>query len=137
MYIGTVVTLADLIFGAVVAARDNAYWVKYQYLYPVVAKHHQQLAGTLEFTTVIGGALGIVCWLVIARACRRGRSWSRIAGTVLLALNTASLVTVLHATQNDDGVKTTSLLVWIIGLAATIPLWGPQASNFFLAWRRH
>ena len=133
---GAVVTLADLIFGAVIAARDNAYWVKYQYVLPVAAKHHQQMAGTLELTTVIGGAIGIVCWLVIARACRRGRSWSRIASTVLLALNSASLLTVLLATQNDVGVKTTSLLVWIIGLAATIPLWGRPASNFFLAWRR-
>ena len=31
---------------------------------------------------------------------------------------------------------TASLLVWIIGLAAVIPLWGRQASNFFLAWRK-
>ena len=82
------------------------------------------MAGALDLTTVLGGALGIVCWLVIARACRRGRSWTRVAATVLLALNTASLVTVLLATHNDDGIKTTSLLVWIIGLAATIPLWG-------------
>jgi hypothetical protein len=94
------------------------------------------MAVNLDLTTVLGGAIGIVCWLVIARACRRGRSWTRIAGTVLLALNTASLLTVLLATQNDAGVKTTSLLVWIIGLAATIPLWGRQASTFFLAWRR-
>ena len=72
---------------------------------------------------MLGGAIGIVCWLVIARACRRGRSWTRVAATVLLALNTASLLTVLLATKNDAGVKTMSLLVWIIGLAATIPLW--------------
>ena len=140
MYLGAVVTLADLIFGAVIAGRDNAYWVKYQnargLVVRVAAEHNHTMAGALDLTTVLGGALGIVCWLVIARACRRGRSWSRIAATVLLALNTASLVTVLLATQNDVGVKTTSLLVWIIGLAATIPLWGPQASNFFLAWRR-
>ena len=140
MYVGAVVTLADLIFGAVVAGRDNADWVKHQdarkLSVRVAAEHNHTMAGALDLTAVLGGALGIVCWLVIARACRRGRSWTRIAATVLLALNTASLVTVLLATHNDAGIKTTSLLVWIIGLAATISLWGRQATNFFLAWHR-
>ena len=140
MYVGAVVTLADLIFGAVAAARDNAYWVKHQnaarLAVRLAAKHNQTMAGVLDLTTVLGGALGIVCWLVIARACRRGRSWTRVASTVLLALNTAGLLTVLLATHDDVGVKTASLLVWIVGLAATIPLWGGQAGNFFLAWRR-
>jgi hypothetical protein len=141
MYVGAAVTLADLIFGALVATRDNAYWVKHQnslnLAVRIAARHNQTVAGTLDFTAVFCGAIGIVCWLVIARACRRGRSWTRIAGTVLLALNTASLLTVLLATQDDPGVKTASLLVWIIGLAAAVPLWGRQASNFFLAWRRN
>ena len=140
MYIGAVVTLADLITGAVVAGRDNADWVNHQHARRlaarVAAEHNHTMAGTLDLTTVLGGALGIVCWLVIARACRRGRSWTQIAGTVLLALNTASALTVLLATHNDVGVKTTSLLVWIVGLAATIPLWSRQATNFFRAWRR-
>jgi serine/threonine protein kinase len=140
MYIGAAVTVADLIIGAAIAARDNADWVKHQHALRlaarVAAQQNHTMAVTLDATTVFGGAVGIVCWLVIARACRRGRSWSRIAGTVLLALNTASLLTVLLATHADPGVKTASLLVWIIGLAATIPLWGRQASNFFQAWRR-
>ena len=109
MYVGAVVTLADLIFGAVVAGRDNADWVKHQdarkLSVRVAAEHNHTMAGALDLTTVLGGALGIVCWLVIARACRRGRSWTRIAATVLLALNTASLVTVLLATHNDAGSR--------------------------------
>jgi serine/threonine protein kinase len=140
MYIGAAVTVADLIIGAVVASNDNTDWVKHQdavrLAVRVAARHNHTMAGTLDAVTVFGGAIGIVCWLVIARALRRGRSWTRIAGTVLLALNTASLLTVLLATHNDPGVKTASLLVWIIGLAAAIPLWGRQASNFFQAWRR-
>ena len=140
MYVGAMVTLADLIFGTVAAANENAYWVKHRYALNsavrVAAKHNQTVAGALDATTLLGGALGIVCWLVIARACRRGRSWTRTAGTVLLALNTASLLTVLLATHNDPTVKTASLIVWIIGLAAAVPLWGRQAGDFFLAWRR-
>jgi len=140
MYIGAAATVAGLIVGAVIASRDNTDWVKHQnarrLAVRVAAQHNHTMAGTLDATTVFGGAVAIVCWLVIARALRRGRSWTRITGTVLLALNTASLLTVLLATHNDPGVKTASLLVWIIGLAATIPLWGRQASNFFQAWRR-
>jgi serine/threonine protein kinase len=140
MYLGAAVTLADVIIGAVVAARDNAYWVNHQHAarlaIRLAAKHNQQMAGALDLTVVLGGAIGIVCWLVIARACRRGRSWTRIAGTILLALDTAGLLTVLLATHNDPAVKAASLVVWILGLAAVVPLWGRQASNFFLSWRK-
>jgi hypothetical protein len=101
-----------------------------------VAKHSHTMAATLDSTAVLGGAIGIICWLVVAAACRRGRSWTRVAGTVLLALDTAILLTVLLATHNDPGVKAASLVVWIIGLAAAVPLWGRQARNFFLAWRK-
>jgi hypothetical protein len=136
MYVGAAVTAAQVIFGAVVAANDNAYWLKYRYRFPVVAKHSHTMAATLDSTAVLGGAIGIICWLVVAAACRRGRSWTRIAGTVLLALDTAILLTVLLATHNDPGVKAASLVVWIIGLAAAVPLWGRQARNFYLAWRK-
>jgi serine/threonine protein kinase len=140
MYVGAVVTLADLILGALIASRDNAYWAKHKDALRagvrIAAKHNQTMAGALDLTAVLGGAIGIVCWLVIARACRRGRAWTRIAGTVLLALDTASLLTILLITHNDVGTKTAALLVWIIGLAAVIPLWGRQASNFFRTWRK-
>jgi hypothetical protein len=94
------------------------------------------MAGALYLTTVLGGALGIACWLVMAAACRRARPWTRVAATVLLALDTASLLTVLLYTHDDPGAKAASIVVWIVGLAATIPLWTGQATTFFLAWRR-
>jgi hypothetical protein len=136
MYVGAVVTLVDLILGSLVAESDSNYWSRYRYVFPVAARHHQAMASVLDTTTALGGAIGIVCWLVIAAACRRGHSWTRVAGTVLLVLDTVTLLTVLLATHDDPGVKAASLVVWIIGLAAVIPLWGRQASNFFLAWRR-
>jgi serine/threonine protein kinase len=136
MYVGAVVTLVDLIIGSAVAASYNSYWTKYQYTFPVAARHHQTMANILDTTTALGGVIGIVCWLVIAAACRRGHAWTRVAGTVLLVLDTACLLTVLLATHNDPGVKAASLVVWIIGLSAVIPLWGRQAGNFFLAFRK-
>jgi hypothetical protein len=140
MYIGAAATLANLIVGAVVASRDNAYWTAHQHAFHLAvrlaAKHDQQMAGALDLTTVVGGALGIACWLVMATACRRARPWTRVAATVLLALDTASLLTVLLYTHDDPGAKAASIVVWIVGLAATIPLWTRQATNFFLTWRR-
>jgi Protein kinase domain len=140
MYVGAAVTLVDLILGSLVAETDSNYWSTHRFAaraaVRLAAKHHQTMANILDTTTALGGVIGIVCWLVIAAACRRAHSWTRVVGTVLLVLDTASLLTVLLATHNDPGVKTASLLIWIIGLAAVIPLWGRQASNFFLAWRK-
>jgi Protein kinase domain len=139
MYLGAAITLLDVILGALAAAVHEAYWVKYQNAVRpsvrVAAQHAQTAAGLLDLTVVVGGAVGIVCWLVVATACRRGRSWTRIASTVLLTLDAACLVTDLVNIHSDLGVNAISLIVWIIGVAATVPLWGRQASNFFAAWR--
>ena len=73
---------------------------------------------------------------MIAAACRRGRAWTRTAAIVLLGLDTVGLLTVLLGTDNDPTVRITSVIIWIIGLAATIPLWGRQARDFFAYYRR-
>jgi hypothetical protein len=91
------------------------------------------MAGDIGLVVGIGGLIGVVCWLVIAAACRRGRAWTRTAALVLLGLDTAGLLTVVLGTHNDPTVRVTMLIIWIIGLAATIPLWGRQARAFF-AW---
>ena len=52
MYIGAAATVADLIIGAVIAGRDNAYWIKYQYArghaFKLAAQHNHIMAGTLD-----------------------------------------------------------------------------------------
>jgi hypothetical protein len=94
------------------------------------------MAGEIGLVVGLGGLLGVVCWLVIASAARRGRGWTRTVATLLLGLDTAGLLTVLIGTGNDPTVRFTTVIIWIIGLAATILLWGRQARDFFAYYRR-
>ena len=55
---------------------------------------------------------------------------------MLLGLDTVGLLTVLLGTHNDPAVRATTVIIWIIGLAATILLWGRQARDFFAYYRR-
>ena len=100
------------------------------------ARHATAMAGEIGLVVGLGGLLGVVCWLVIAAACRRGRGWTRTVATVLLGLDTVGLLTVLIGTDNDPTVRATTVIIWIIGLAATILLWGRQARDFFAYYRR-
>ena len=100
------------------------------------AKHASTMAGEIALVVGLGGLIGVVCWLVIAAACRRGRGWTRTAATLLLGLDTAGLLVILLGTSNDPTVRFTTVIIWIIGLGAIIPLWGRQARDFFAYYRR-
>jgi hypothetical protein len=100
------------------------------------ARHANVMAGEIALVVGLGGLIGVVCWLVVAGACRRGRGWTRPVGTLLLGLDTVGLLIVLLGTHNDPGVQATTVIIWIIGLAATILLWGRQAGDFFASYRR-
>jgi len=101
-----------------------------------VARHATAMAGEIGLVVGLGGLIGVVCWLVIASAARRGRGWTRTVGTLLLGLDTAGLLTVLIGTDNDPTVRFTTVIIWVIGLAATTLLWGRQARDFFAFYRR-
>jgi serine/threonine protein kinase len=164
MYLGATVTALNVIFGTQVKTRYTNTATSYNNLaagyrakaasLPVArageratalaradgaaaaAKHASTMAGEIAFVVGLGGLIGVVCWLVIAAACRRGRGWSRTAATLFLGLDTAGLLTILLGTHNDPTVRVTTVIVWIIGLAATIPLWGRQARGFFASHSR-
>jgi len=80
--------------------------------------------------------LGLICWAWLAAATRRGKGWPRVAGLVLLVIYTVLMLMVFVNTTNDSGARFTAFLVWILGLAAVIPLWSRQAREFFSAWRK-
>ena len=100
------------------------------------AKHATTMANDIAVVVGLGGLIGVVCWLVIAAACRRGRGWTRTAATVLLGLDTLGLLTILLGTHNDPTVRFTTVIIWVIGLVATIALWSRQARDFFAYYRR-
>jgi hypothetical protein len=69
-------------------------------------------------------------------ATRRGHGWPRVAGAVLLGVYSLVTLFIVFGTKNDPGVQFTTILVWAMGVAALIPLWGQQARQFFFAWRK-
>ena len=158
MYLGAVVTALNILFGNQVktdytqqaanqtsdAAGDRIAAAKYPgkgldlmaKSATALAKHFTTMAGEISVVVGLGGLIGVVCWLVLAAAARRGRSWAPTVASLLFGLDTAGLLIVLLGTQNDPGVWATTIIIWIIGLAATIPLWGRQARDFFAYYRR-
>jgi hypothetical protein len=158
MYLGAVVTALNILFGNLVkgrytkqaagqttkAAKDRLAATQHPGVgfdvaarsATTLANHFSAMAGVLGVVVGFGGLIGVVCWLVLAAAARRGRAWTRGVAILLLALYTVGLLVVLLGTHNDPGVHATSVIIWIIGLAATIPLWGRQARDFFAYYRR-
>ena len=91
--------------------------------YPVVgASGDHRLAGAVTLAILLCGA-DIALWLGIARACRRGSSGSRVAGTVLFAVHTVGVLGVATSSQAGLGpAKALTLIGWLIGLGAVVAL---------------
>jgi hypothetical protein len=137
MYIGFAATVAALIASLMVLGRySHDATVAKNHGRTVIENAANQLTGVMALA-VLADILGLVCWVVLAVACRRGRGWTRIAGTVLLAVYTVVMLVVLLRTHNDPGARFTTLLVWAFGVAAAIPLWTQSARDFFSEWRKH
>ena len=134
MYLGAAVTALYAMFGTFAAVHDNRYSALHPFSHAGQQAH--TMASDIAVTAVYGGAIGIVCWIVVATSCRRGHGWTRIAATILLALHALGVLAVLYSTHDDSTVKALTLIIWAIGLPAVILLWSGQASRFFLAWRR-
>ena len=106
-----------------------------------IAKHYplasesgdHRLAGAVTLAILLCAA-DIALWLAIARACRRGSSGARVAGTVLFAVHTVGVLGVVTSSQAGLGpAKVLTLIGWLIGLGAVMALWQPPSSAFFTA----
>jgi hypothetical protein len=105
----------------------------------IVAKYPQYSSGQihrLEITSVgsviVIGLVAIILWIWLARASLAGKSWVRPTGTVLFVINTLALLSVFTRPHSVFDLIS-GLLVWLIGLAAVILLWGKESSNYFRA----
>jgi hypothetical protein len=136
MYAGFAVTVVALIASLMVLGRysKNAKDAAGHFR-PAVEAAANRMAAVMT-AAVIADVLGLVCWIVIAMACRRGRGWTRVAGTVLLGIYTVVALLLAFRTHNDPGARFTTLLAWVLGLAAVTSLWTRQARAFFDNWRR-
>jgi serine/threonine protein kinase len=106
-----------------------------------IVKHHplasvsgdHRLAGAVTLAILLCAA-DIALWLGIARACRRGSSGARVAGTVLFAVHTVGVLGVATSSQAGLGpAKVLTLIGWLIGLGAVLALWQRPSSAFFTA----
>ena len=79
---------------------------------------------------IAGGVIAAAVWIVLALACRRGRNWARITGTVLFGLSTVDTLGGIAAPV-AGGAKLWGLLVWLAGLTAVLFLWRRESSAFF------
>jgi hypothetical protein len=92
-----------------------------------------RLAGAVTLAILLCAA-DIALWLGIARACRRGSSGARVAGTVLFAVHTVGVLGVVTSSQAGLGpAKMLTLIGWLIGLGAVVALWQSPSSAFFTA----
>jgi hypothetical protein len=87
--------------------------------------------GIVGLFALIAGIIGIIMWPILAVFIRRARKWPTIVGTVLFGLQTVCVLFVLIGATGAPGVKATSVIVWGLGLAATVMLWGAQARAFY------
>jgi hypothetical protein len=100
--------------------------------HPVRATAGHVTVGGVAALTVVLSVIEIALWLGIARACRAGRSWARVAGTVLFGLHTLGFLGVLVNSHPGLGLtKVLTTLSWLIACGAVVFLWQGQSSTFF------
>jgi hypothetical protein len=79
-------------------------------------------------------AVTIAMWLIMAKVNQAGRSWARIAGTVLCVASTVSLAG--YISQGYPVIlKVVVIPLWLAGLAATVLLWRPATTSYIRADR--
>jgi serine/threonine protein kinase len=94
---------------------------------------HTTVGGVVALTVFLS-VIEIALWLGLARACRRGRGWARITGTVLFGLHTLGFLGVLANSHADLGpAKLLTTLSWLIACGAVVFLWQRPSSVFFQA----
>jgi serine/threonine protein kinase len=90
--------------------------------------------GGVVALTVFLSLIEIALWLGIARACRNGKSWARVTGTVLFGLHTLGFLGVLADSHPGIGLtKVLTTLSWLIACGAVVFLWQRPSSAFFQA----
>jgi serine/threonine protein kinase len=96
-----------------------------------IASGDHRLAGAVTLAVLVS-AVDIALWLAIARGCRKGRNGARVTGTVLFALHTLGVLSVVASSQAGLGpAKVLTLIGWLIGCGAAVFLWQRPSSVFF------
>jgi predicted Co/Zn/Cd cation transporter (cation efflux family) len=77
-------------------------------------------------------------WVLMARKNRAGRSWARIAASVLFALSTFSLYSSVNSLHGGETVRVVDIVSfvlvvaeWLCGLGAVALLWRTESTVYF------
>lgn len=88
------------------------------------------LAGGILTSLVTAGL-----WVWLAFACRAGKNWARVTGTVLFGINVlfsvVAVISTLAAPRADLQSLAFTVVGVVIGLAAVILLWNPRSKAYF------
>ena len=136
MYGGAVITLINAVLAVVTI---GSYRAAIRSTFPHYSNARIQAAASAGITfSVVLAVIEIFLWLFLARACRGGKSWARITGSVLFGLNTVLLVLPLIARAGAGGILPSAtvgtlltVLGWVAGLGAVIMLWRRESSSYF------
>jgi hypothetical protein len=128
MYAGAALSTVGLILNLLTIGSLKSAIVKADPNFTTSQVHAAETVGIAG--AVIGGLIAIGLWLWMAAANGKGRSWARIVATVLFAVNTLDLVAQI-ARPHAVTALIFSVLVWLVGLGATVLIWNRESAPFY------
>jgi hypothetical protein len=134
MLIGALVTVIWQIYWIVVTAAHKASLTTANGK-PVT---NSQFAASVLFT-IVSAILISAIWVLVARLNQAGKSWARIAATLLFGLWSYSTYhSIPLITRGGYWIVNIIIMlaIWVIGLAVIYLLWRPDSTAFFKAQSR-
>jgi hypothetical protein len=136
MLAGAVATFIWGVYQVVVTAGFKSaladYYVKVDHI--TKAKAISDASHVSLFPIVLQVVVAAALWVLVARFCRDGRGWARIAATVLFLIwsyTTYGTFTQLSGSWIGPGNLIIDLVIWGIGCAALASLWRADSSAYF------
>jgi hypothetical protein len=129
MYAGAVLSGLSFIVGLVTIGSLRQAIIKASKT-PLTATqvHTAEVAGVVVI--VILGLIGVGLWVWMAWANGRGQRWARVVAAVLFGPNTLGPLSVALR-PNAVVTKIFDVVIWLVGLGATIYLWRPDSTQYY------
>jgi len=128
MYVGAVISLIGIVVDLTTLSSTKSRIVSQHQNWTVTQVNNAEHVAIGIF--IVSGLLGAALWVWMAQANKAGKSWARIVATVLFAIDTLN-VAAGAATPGGGATRIYALVIWLIGLAATILLWQRSSSEYY------
>ena len=129
-----------MLIGAFVTAIWQIYWIVVTVAHKASLTHpdgkpvtNSQVVASVLVTIVLAILVSAI-WVLVARLNQAGKSWARIAATVLFALWSFSTYrSIPLITRGSYWIVNIVIMlaIWLIGLAVIYLLWRPDSTAFF------